>query len=179
MRQSKAIAASVANSTAFRFSTGKAPGQSQAHRADIRVRRIAKASRAGAEDLRRRQKLDVDFESDDRLVGGVGGDGSVDGGTCVRQWLVVSDQIEIWIEKITQIDLRKISGINGLPTSIWVRIWLKYWKQKTCLQNIPYKRLTIRDIRKVPQIRGVTCKILDSLGYLIAIRMSKIQCLER
>ena len=46
-------------------------GQSQAYRTDIGVRRIAKAGRAAAEDLGLRQQLDVDFESDDRLVLGL------------------------------------------------------------------------------------------------------------
>ena len=45
--------------------------QPQTHRADIRVRRIAKPGRAAAEDLGAGQKLDVDFQPDDRLVPGM------------------------------------------------------------------------------------------------------------
>ena len=69
--QLSAVAASTANSTARRFSTGNAPGQAQAHRADVGVRRIAEAGRAAAENLGARQELDVDFQSDDRLVPGL------------------------------------------------------------------------------------------------------------
>ena len=68
MRHFKAMAASAANSTAFRFSTGSAPGSPEADRHTFVVRRIAKTSRAGAEDFRRGQQLDVDFKSNDRLV---------------------------------------------------------------------------------------------------------------
>ena len=46
----------------------------QTYRADIRVRRIAKLGRAAAEDLGAGQKLDVDFQPDDRLVPGLRGD---------------------------------------------------------------------------------------------------------
>ena len=76
----------------------------------------------------------MNFESDDRLVGRACGDVSVDGGRHVlRQRAVVSGQIVIWIEKITQIDLRKISGINGLPTSIWSRNPAKILETKDLL----------------------------------------------
>ena len=68
MRQFNAIAASTANSTALRFSTGNAPGKSQAHRTNIRVRPVAETRRAGAENLGRGQQLDVYFQSADRLV---------------------------------------------------------------------------------------------------------------
>ena len=47
---------------------GQGSGQAQAHRTNVGVRRIAKAGRAGAENLRRGQELNVDFESDDRFV---------------------------------------------------------------------------------------------------------------
>src|ERR1700685_1520994 len=52
----------------------------QADGTDIGIWRSAKARGAGAENLRSGQKLDVNFESDDWLVGGEGGDGSVGGG---------------------------------------------------------------------------------------------------
>jgi hypothetical protein len=44
-------------------------------------------------------------------------------------------------QKITQIDLGKIHGINGLPTSTCARIRLKYGKQRTYSQNIALKGL--------------------------------------
>src|ERR1019366_5095440 len=45
--------------------------QTQTHRADIGVRRIAKLGRAAAEALGAGQQLDVDFQPDDRLVLGL------------------------------------------------------------------------------------------------------------
>ncbi len=42
--------------------------KAQAHRADIRVRRIAEPGRAAAEDLGLGQKLDVNFQPDDGFV---------------------------------------------------------------------------------------------------------------
>ena len=48
------------------------PGQAQADRAHLRVRRRAEGGGAGAEDLALGQELGVDFESDDRLVIGDG-----------------------------------------------------------------------------------------------------------
>ena len=68
MRQFSAIAASTANSTACRFSTGSAPGKSEAYRADVGVWRIAELCGASAEDFRLGQQLDVDLKPDDRLV---------------------------------------------------------------------------------------------------------------
>ena len=50
--------------------------QSQTHRTDIGIRRIAELGRAAAEDLGLRQQLDVDFQSDDRLVLGTRRNGS-------------------------------------------------------------------------------------------------------
>jgi hypothetical protein len=43
------------------------PGQGKAGRADIGIRRVAKAIRAGAEDLGAGQELDVDLQTDDGL----------------------------------------------------------------------------------------------------------------
>ena len=56
------------SSTACLFSTGNAPGKSQANGASVRIRRIAEARRAGAERLGQGLQLHVNFETDDRLV---------------------------------------------------------------------------------------------------------------
>jgi len=61
----------------------------EAHRTNIRVGRSSEARGAAAEDLRLRQELDVNFESDDGLVGG-GGYGRHVG--IIEQWPVVSGQ---------------------------------------------------------------------------------------
>ena len=58
----------MASSTARLFKTGRVPGSPSANLADVRIGRIAEAGRAAAEDFRFRQKLDVDFQSDDGLV---------------------------------------------------------------------------------------------------------------
>ena len=52
-------------------------GETEADRADIRVGRVAEAVGASAENLGVGQKLDVDFQADDRLVlrEDLGGDG--------------------------------------------------------------------------------------------------------
>ena len=68
MRQFSASAASTANSTALPVEHRQRAGQPEAHRADVGVRRIAEVGGAAAEDLGLGQQLDVDFESDDRLV---------------------------------------------------------------------------------------------------------------
>ena len=47
---------------------GQGAGESQTHRADIRVGRISEACGAGAKNLRDSQQLDVDLKPDDRLV---------------------------------------------------------------------------------------------------------------
>ena len=54
---------------------GERAGHSEADGADIRIRWGAEFRGARAEDLGRRQELDVDFKSDDRLELGMGGDG--------------------------------------------------------------------------------------------------------
>jgi hypothetical protein len=77
MRQFRAMAARVANSTAFLLSTG-APGHPQ-QTGQTFVFGGSEARRARTEDLRRRQKLDVDFQSDDGLELRVGGDGFLGG----------------------------------------------------------------------------------------------------
>jgi len=60
----------------------------------------------------------------------------------------------------------------------WIR--LKYWKQRTCLQNIPFKGLSCHAIVEMPVNSGTqTVKYCVHGGYLIAIQMSKSQCLER
>ncbi len=46
----------------------KRPGQAEAYRTRVGVRRIAEARRARAEGLGRGLQLHVDFEPDDRLV---------------------------------------------------------------------------------------------------------------
>ena len=47
---------------------GKRAGETEAHRTDVRVWRIAETRRAAAEDFGFGEKLYVDFEADDRLV---------------------------------------------------------------------------------------------------------------
>jgi len=80
MRQFRAIAANVANSTALRFSTGKAPGMPRHTGQTLVLGRSAEARGTRAENLRRRQELNMHFEADDGLVGCVSGDGGVRGG---------------------------------------------------------------------------------------------------
>jgi len=55
-------------------------GHAQAHGTNIRIGRSTEARGAGAEDLSRRQKLNVHFEANDWLVGCGSGDGGVRGG---------------------------------------------------------------------------------------------------
>jgi hypothetical protein len=50
---------------------GQGTRQAETHRADIGVRGISELGRAAAEDFGLSQELDVDFESDDRLVPGL------------------------------------------------------------------------------------------------------------
>ena len=47
---------------------GESSRQTKAHRADVGIRRVAKAGGAAAEDFRLGQELDVDFQTDDGLV---------------------------------------------------------------------------------------------------------------
>jgi hypothetical protein len=61
----------------FLVQHGQSPRQSQAHRANVRIRRIAKPRRAGAENLGHRQQLDVHFQPDHRLELGGSGNGSL------------------------------------------------------------------------------------------------------
>ncbi len=49
--------------------------QAEAHRADIGIWRIAKLGRAAAKNLGFRQKLDVHFQANDRLILGLFSDG--------------------------------------------------------------------------------------------------------
>jgi hypothetical protein len=58
----------MANSTACLLITGNAPGQSQANRANIRIRRRAEFHRATTKNLRLGAELNVNFEPDHRLV---------------------------------------------------------------------------------------------------------------
>ena len=66
--QLRASEASVANSTALAFSTGKRPRQPQADRADVGVRRRAEVIGATAKGLGGGEQLHVDFEPDHGLV---------------------------------------------------------------------------------------------------------------
>ena len=50
-------------------------GHPQTNRANVAVGRSAEAGRAGAENLARRQQVNVNFQADDRLEGGLGGGG--------------------------------------------------------------------------------------------------------
>ncbi len=47
---------------------GESSRQAEAHWADVGIRRVAKAGGAAAEDFRLGQELDVDFQTDDRLI---------------------------------------------------------------------------------------------------------------
>jgi hypothetical protein len=47
---------------------GKRAGETEAHRTDIAVWRIAEARRAATEDFGFAEQLDMDFEADNRLV---------------------------------------------------------------------------------------------------------------
>ena len=85
MRQFSAMAASVANSTALRFNTGKAPGKPRQTGQTLVLGAIPKAGRAGAEDFGRGKKLDVHFQPDYRLVLGTGGYGDVWRGGHIRR----------------------------------------------------------------------------------------------
>ena len=54
------------------------------------------------------------------------------------------------------------------------QIRLKYWKQRTCLQNITFKGLKEHAISRVPVNSGArTVKYCIRGSYLVAIQVSK------